>query len=65
MTASVAFESLLTAGGVEDIFIEGDRVTYFQDGRLRSLVEPTNEAESHSPVDICRHAGGQTQGEVL
>ena len=65
MTASVTFESLLAAGGVEDIFIEGDRVTYFQDGRLRDLVEPTNEAESHSPVDICCHTAAQTQGEVL
>lgn len=41
-----AIESLFTAGGVEDIFIEGDRVTYFQDGRLRGLVEPTSEAEN-------------------
>ena len=61
MTGSATFEGLLTAAGVEDIFIDGDRVTYFEDGRRRRLDEATREAENHPTVDG-RH---QTQGEAL
>ncbi|MFN2504785.1 MAG: hypothetical protein ABR540_11290 [Acidimicrobiales bacterium] len=64
MTASVTFEGLFTAGGVEDIFIEGDQVTYFEDGRLRRLVEPTSEAGNHPTADGRRHTAAQTQREL-
>ena len=60
MTGSATFEGLLTADGVEDIFIDGGRVTYFQDGRRRRLDEATSEAD-HPTVDGRR----QTQGEAL
>lgn len=61
MTRSATFEGLLTAVRVEDIFIDGGRVTYFQDSRRRRLDEATSEAENHPTVDGRR----QTQGEAL
>lgn len=61
MIGSVTFESLLTTAGVEDIFIDGERITYFRDGRRRRLDEGTSEAEHHPTVDGRR----QTQGEAL
>ncbi len=61
MSGSATYEGLLTAAGVEDIFIDGDRVTYFRDGRRRRLVEATSETENHPAVDGRR----QTQGEAL
>lgn len=63
MTGGVTFQGLLTAAGVEDIFIDGDRVTYFEDGRLRRLDEATSDAENHPTVGG-RHQD-QNQGEAL
>lgn len=43
---------LLARGDVEEIFIEGSRVTYLdQDGRLRGLTTPTNEEENRQIID--------------
>jgi pilus assembly protein CpaF len=43
---------LLERRDVEDIFVEGPRVTYLDaDGRLRGLAEPTTEEENRQIVD--------------
>jgi pilus assembly protein CpaF len=43
---------LLNRNDVEEIFIEGPRVTYLEkSGRLRGLGQPTSEAENRSVVD--------------
>jgi pilus assembly protein CpaF len=46
-----ALEKLLIAPGIEDIFIEGDRVTFLQYGKLRGMVEPTSEGENRHVID--------------
>ncbi|TMK39240.1 MAG: CpaF family protein [Actinobacteria bacterium] len=44
--------SLFGRSDVEEIFIEGDRVLYLdQGGRLRGLAAPTTEAENHQVID--------------
>ena len=44
--------SLFRRSDVEEIFIEGDRVLYLdQGGRLRGLAAPTTEAENHQVID--------------
>ncbi len=44
--------SLFARGDVEEIFIEGDRVLYLdQGGRLRGLAAPTTEAENRQVID--------------
>jgi pilus assembly protein CpaF len=43
---------LLARRDVEEVFVEGARVTYLDtDGRLRGLTEPTTEAENRQIVD--------------
>lgn len=43
---------LLDQQDVEEIFIEGDRISYIgEDGRLRALLVPTNESENRQIVD--------------
>jgi pilus assembly protein CpaF len=47
-----ALSSLFGRSDVEEIFIEGDRVLYLdQGGRLRGLVAPTTEAENRQVID--------------
>lgn len=47
-----ALSSLFGRSDVEEIFIEGDRVLYLdQGGRLRGLAAPTTEAENRQVID--------------
>ena len=46
------FTDLLARRDVEEIFVEGPRVTYLDaSGRLRGLAEPTSEEENRQMVD--------------
>ena len=52
VTAYGALTDLLARSDVEEIFLEGDRVSYIDgSGRLQGLATPTDEAENRGVVD--------------